>query len=516
MPYILKKVKDGYKVCKKADKTVCFSKEGIPKERAERQMKAIESSEQLEGGTYKTDFLKKYNLDDKGYSVEELAEISSVPLEILQEVYNRGIGAYKTNPKSVRLKNSYVKNVNAPMSKKLSKEQWAMSRLYSFLGGNPKHDNDLRDNNLEGGLKPISARIGGKVLLKKKIVNTYFPNPSSYNIYVEPFVGGGSIYFYKNKEGHKEVVNDLDPNIYNLFKGFQKYADDKLAADVNGDYTETDFKKIQNSQPTTDYGKFLKTYLLYKLSYFGRGDNFGKPRINTKFPAYKERLQGVTILNEDYKKVIKDYDSKDTFFYLDPPIVEQVGKFNFQPTDISELAQICKKIKGKFLLSLANTKVKKELFKGFTIKTIPTKYVGSKTKGGQSMKVNEYIIMNYNPNELSGSGGMDDFHKQLEKDSITHEMYMDAAGKAATKNGYDASKLEMASDGTHKVTYTTPEGKTVPFGRVGYNDFIIYTLTKNKDADKHRDAYRARATNIKGDWEKDKYSPNNLAINILW
>jgi hypothetical protein len=27
---------------------------------------------------------------------------------------------------------------------KLSKEQWAMARVYSFLDGNPKHDNDLR------------------------------------------------------------------------------------------------------------------------------------------------------------------------------------------------------------------------------------------------------------------------------------------------------------------------------------------------------------------------------------
>jgi DNA adenine methylase len=512
MPYILKKVKDGYKVCKKADKTECFSKEGIPKERAKKQMKAIEMSEHLEGTgppiemTLYDAHNSYIQTSHQGETFKEFIEDNNVKIikandnemyvkdfiQMLRELQITDI-TYDSFKEDEKDRNQIMKAANT-----------YGYTFYDYEGG------------LEGGLKPISARIGGKVLLKKKIVNTYFPRSSTYKTYVEPFVGGGSIYFYKNKDGHKEVINDLDPNIYKLFKGFQKYADDRLASDVNGDYTETDFKKIQNSQPASDYGKFLKTYLLYKLSYFGRGDNFGKPRINTKFPAYKERLANVTILNEDYKKVIEDYDSKDTFFYLDPPTTGQVGNFNFQPTDIAELAQICKKIKGKFLLSLANTKVKKVLFKGFTIKTIPTKYVGSKTKGGQSMKVNEYIIMNYNPDELSGSGGMDDFHKQLEKDSITHEMYMDAAGKAAKKNGYDSSKLEMASDGTHKLTYTTPEGKAVPFGRVSYNDFIIYTLTKNKDADKHRDAYRARATNIKGDWEKDKYSPNNLAINILW
>lgn len=601
MPYTIKKVKDGYKVCKKSDKATCFSKKGLPLERAKKQMIAINISEHQpligKGETHKSNILKKYNLKDKGYSVEELANITSTPLTTLQEVYNRGIGAYKTNPQSVRMKGSYKKNIKAPMSKKLSKEQWAMARVYSFLDGNPEHDEDLR---MEGGLKPISARIGGKVLLKKKIVNEYFPNSNSYKTYVEPFVGGGSIYFYKNKDGHKEVINDLDPSIFQLFKGFQKYADNDLADDVNGDYTQEDFDKIKKSNPTSDYNKFLKTYLLYKLSYFGRGDSFGKPRINTKFPAYKERLDGVTILNEDYKKVIKDYDSKDTFFYLDPPTTEQTGRFNYPAINVQELANICKSIKGKFLLSLANTKIKKDLFKDFTIKSIPTKYVGAKTKGGQSMKVNEYLIMNYNPRDLTGSGlqvlqnqgmtqtevdtfkqvlkktqeddkeglaniakklqkytsplkqepgvisvktyvnqvasnlssihnpkrilekevlsgsGMEEFHKQLEKNNITHNQYMKAAMKAAKENDYDPSKLEMSSDGDHKLIYNTPEGKAVPFGKVDYNDYIIYTLTKNQYADKYRKAYRARATKIKGDWESDKYSPNNLAINILW
>ena len=419
MPYILKKVKDGYKVCKKADKTKCFSKEDLPKETAVKQMKAIQISEHTD---------------------------------------------------------------------------------------------------LEGGLKPISARIGGKVLLKKKIVNEYFPASSSYKTYVEPFVGGGSVYFYKNKDMHKEVVNDLDPHIYDLFKGLQKYAGKKLEEDVNGDYTKEDFDTIKASHPTSDYARFLKTYLLYKLSYFGRGSSFGKPRINTKFDPYKERLEDVTILKEDYTKVIKEYDGPDTFFFLDPPVTGQVGNFNFQPIDIKELAEVCKNIKGKFLLALADAKVKKELFKGFTIKSIPTKYVGSKTKGGQSVKVNELLIMNYNPKNTvgSGEGGMDKFHKQLEKDKITHEQYMEAVKKAAEKNDYNPSMLEMASDGNHKLTYKTPDGKVVPFGKVDYNDYIIYTLSNNKFADKYKNAYRARATKIKGDWEDDKYSPNNLAINILW
>lgn len=112
------------------------------------QASLTHNTTELRGGTHRTDFLKKHKLEDKGYSLEELAKISGEPLATLQEVYNRGIGAYKTNPQSVRMKGSFKKGLNAPMSKKLSKEMWAMARVYSFLDGNPKHDNDLR---LKGG-----------------------------------------------------------------------------------------------------------------------------------------------------------------------------------------------------------------------------------------------------------------------------------------------------------------------------------------------------------------------------
>jgi hypothetical protein len=105
--------------------------------------------------THKENVLKRYDLPDDSYSKKELSSITKVPLSIIEEVYNRGIGAYKTNPESVRLSGSYVKNVNAPLKYKLSKEQWAMARVYSFLDGNPKHDNDLRESRCEkcGGFK---------------------------------------------------------------------------------------------------------------------------------------------------------------------------------------------------------------------------------------------------------------------------------------------------------------------------------------------------------------------------
>lgn len=95
--------------------------------------------------THRENFLKKVGLSkNESYSLKELSRISGKPLSVLQEVYDRGIGAYKTNPTSVRTLGTFKKGVNAPMSRKLSKEQWAFARVYSYLDNNPKHDTDLR------------------------------------------------------------------------------------------------------------------------------------------------------------------------------------------------------------------------------------------------------------------------------------------------------------------------------------------------------------------------------------
>jgi len=83
-------------------------------------------------------FKRKHGIpEDEGLSIAQIAKLSGIPRAALQEVYNRGIGAYKTNPTSVRMKGSFKKGVAAPMSQKLSKEQWAMSRIYSFVMKQP-------------------------------------------------------------------------------------------------------------------------------------------------------------------------------------------------------------------------------------------------------------------------------------------------------------------------------------------------------------------------------------------
>jgi hypothetical protein len=73
---------------------------------------------------------------DYSLSLGQISRLSGVPKAALQEVYNRGTGAWKSNPESVRLKSDFSKNPDLgsfPRSARLSKEQWSMARVYSFV-----------------------------------------------------------------------------------------------------------------------------------------------------------------------------------------------------------------------------------------------------------------------------------------------------------------------------------------------------------------------------------------------
>lgn len=92
--------------------------------------------------THRQRFLSLMGLPkDTSLSLDEIAELANMPLEALQDVYNRGVGAWKTNIASVRLKKDFSKNPNTrayPRSARLSKEQWGMGRVFAFVMGTKK------------------------------------------------------------------------------------------------------------------------------------------------------------------------------------------------------------------------------------------------------------------------------------------------------------------------------------------------------------------------------------------
>jgi hypothetical protein len=102
---------------------------------------------------------------------------------------------------------------------------------------------------------------------------------------------------------------------------------------------------------------------------------------------------------------------------------------------------------------------------------------------------------------------MESFHKS--------NNFLRLARETAGKRGYDPAKLELATDGVHKLTYHSPKG-IKHFGRLGYGDYIWYSTHDKAIADKKRAVFRRSHSTISEKYDLDKYSPNELAINILW
>jgi len=101
--------------------------------------------------TNKKKFLKLHDLPaDTSLSLNDISALSDMPVEALQLVYDRGIGAWKTNPESVRLQFSFHKKANVPRTARLGKEQWAAARVYAFVMKTKKvyygADNDIREH----------------------------------------------------------------------------------------------------------------------------------------------------------------------------------------------------------------------------------------------------------------------------------------------------------------------------------------------------------------------------------
>ena len=90
--------------------------------------------------TNKEKFNKKHGFKlSEPHSLDDLAKISKVKKSILQSVFDRGIGAFKTNPSSVR------PSVKSP-------EQWAFARVYSFLVGGRTQKTADKDLAIKAGL----------------------------------------------------------------------------------------------------------------------------------------------------------------------------------------------------------------------------------------------------------------------------------------------------------------------------------------------------------------------------
>ena len=94
--------------------------------------------------TNKQKFNKKYKQPlNQANSKKDISKLTGIKMSILDDVYDRGVGAFRTNRSAVR------PSVKSP-------QQWAMARVYSFaVGGKTQKtaDKDLWQKHLKSKRK---------------------------------------------------------------------------------------------------------------------------------------------------------------------------------------------------------------------------------------------------------------------------------------------------------------------------------------------------------------------------
>ncbi|HWO97225.1 MAG TPA: DNA adenine methylase [Bacillus sp. (in: firmicutes)] len=282
--------------------------------------------------------------------------------------------------------------------------------------------NILVDDKLDNNFKPkddtrsVITSIGGKNKLAKRIIE-HMPE---HSIYIEPFGNTASILLQKAPV-KKEVFNDINEDVVNFFNILQADPIALYNACIKIPYSEVVYKEMVSTPiPTDPLQKAVRFFYLNRAGFLSSsnsktgfrtnasdGRDFGQfyYRECERFYAISKRLQGVELLNRDFRKVIKAYSSNpDALILADPPYYDGTDYYEskFKLKDHSELARLLSNIKGKAIVLHSKNYQIHKLYTGlgFKFSTIRTKYAprmvlvdneGTKTRPESLL----YLYMNF-------------------------------------------------------------------------------------------------------------------------
>jgi site-specific DNA-adenine methylase len=246
--------------------------------------------------------------------------------------------------------------------------------------------------------KTIWGSPAGKKRLSGRLVKLIPPHKT----YVEPFAGSGAVFFAK-EPADTEVLSDVDPEIADAYKTLTTLTNGELASLKKKDWTgrERTFRALKEAKPS---GRVDKLYRFLYLSHFaygalrGKSYNAAKEGIEAhtiaRIEKHRDRLRGVQVRSAHYADVVKEFDGKDTFFFLDPPYPGhnvQVGEDRFDET---EFRKVMDSIKGQFLITYG-TRGKLDT-SGFEVRKIRTRRTMASMHGvGGPKTLPQLLIANY-------------------------------------------------------------------------------------------------------------------------
>jgi DNA adenine methylase len=276
---------------------------------------------------------------------------------------------------------------------------------------------------------PFLKWAGGKGQLLESYYKQYFPRPVGGK-YIEPFVGGGAVFFCLYTIGAlpgRIILNDLNEELINCYKVIRDNMEELIKALERHDAHKTDkgyYLWVRNwdrdpaSDQLGDVERAARTIFLNKTCYNGlhrvnRKGQFNVPYGGYKNPtifegknlrAVKRALQGVTLNSEDFSTCL-NYAQTGDFVYLDPPYHPASATSNFTKytkEDFGEEDQarlfkdfLCLNDIGcQVMLSNSDTELVRRLYADFKIIDVKASRAISR-QTSRLQDVAEIIILNY-------------------------------------------------------------------------------------------------------------------------
>ena len=259
-------------------------------------------------------------------------------------------------------------------------------------------------------LKPLVKWSGGKGDEIKQF-EKYFP--VEYDTYIEPFVGGGSVFFYLSPK--KAVINDIHKELVDLYRSIaEKKAQEIYQCMENLPNEEETYYKVRDkmvvASPLDNAKRFYylrKTCFRGMLRYnkdgkfnipYGRYKTINYSDLQNK--AYEELLSRTEVLNESFEHLFEHYNDANNFMFLDPPYDSEFtdyGYCKFGKEEQKKLAALFKGTKIKCLMIIGKTAFIEELYKDYIVGEYDKKYKFKLYAGrvGDEINTKHLVIKNY-------------------------------------------------------------------------------------------------------------------------
>jgi DNA adenine methylase len=260
-------------------------------------------------------------------------------------------------------------------------------------------------------LKPIIKWTGGK----RRELPIILKNTPLHSKYVEPFIGGGAVYFTLSNK--ISVINDYDYDLINFYNQVPNILDGiNNLKNLNGNHDAMEMKyyecrDIVNDKSRKDpITRALAFVYVNQLAFSGMRRFSSVGNFNVPFGHYKafnpiitdqhiDLLKNTVIRNDSAMSIIKEYDEEDCFIFLDPPYTRVFNKYSSgnsfgMSEQISLRDQLNGLNKSKWMLIINEDPELKEMYKNFNIEIYPHKY-GVNIKNRFNTNVNHLLIKNY-------------------------------------------------------------------------------------------------------------------------